>query len=185
MIIICILIIVGVVGLDQLTKWLVMLNMEVGDSVPVIGGVLEIEYTLNYNIVFGIDVSPVVRWIVIIISIISVAAVIFYLFRYKPREWYYYIPLSMITGGGIGNLIDRLFYGEVLGQGGVVDFIDFCAFPKIWSYIFNVADSFVCVGAFFLMGSLIFSIVKEEKAARAAAAAVEPAEENDNAENNG
>ena len=47
----------------------------------------------------------------------------------------------MVLGGGIGNMIDRIAYGAV------VDFVDFCAFPEIWRWIFNGADSFVCVGA--------------------------------------
>ena len=63
----------------------------------------------------------------------------------------------MILGGGIGNMIDRIFYGEV------VDFLDFCAFPELWSWIFNLADSFVCVGVGLLM---LYYILAEIKHAR-------------------
>ncbi len=168
MVIICILIIAGSVILDQLTKWLVMLNMELGDVYPVINGILNISYIQNFDIVFGIEVPLAVRWMFIILSVICVIAAMIYLFKIRPREWYYYVPISMIIGGGIGNLIDRFFYGKAIGQGGVVDFIDFCAFPRVWNYVFNVADSFVCVGAFGLMATLIVDIIKEEKAGRAA-----------------
>ena len=69
----------------------------------------------------------------------------------------------MIIGGGIGNMIDRLFYGDSFGDGTVVDFLDFCAFPNLWSWIFNVADAFVCVGAAILFVYLLIEIIKEEK----------------------
>ena len=62
----------------------------------------------------------------------------------------FYISTSMVLGGGIGNMIDRIFYGEV------VDFLDFCAFPELWSWIFNLADSYVCVGVGLLMIYYIF-----------------------------
>ena len=55
-------------------------------------------------------------------------------------------------------MIDRIFNGDVIGEGVVVDFIDFCAFPNLWMWIFNLADSFVCVGA----GIFIFFYVREE-----------------------
>ena len=73
-------------------------------------------------------------------------------------------------------MIDRIFLGYV------VDFIDFYAFPKIWNYIFNVADSFVCVGAAMLMLSLVLSTIKEMKQSKVVEAANEIPEKNDNAD---
>ena len=70
----------------------------------------------------------------------------------------------MIVGGGIGNMIDRIFNGDVIGNGVVVDFIDFCAFPNLWMWIFNGADSFVCVGVGLFV---IYYIRSEIKAAKA------------------
>jgi signal peptidase II len=69
----------------------------------------------------------------------------------------------MIIGGGLGNMIDRLFYGDKFGDGTVIDFLDFCAFPKLWSWIFNVADAFVVVGAIILFTYLLIDIIKDEK----------------------
>ena len=63
-------------------------------------------------------------------------------------------------------MIDRVLLGYV------IDFFDFCAFPQIWRWVFNVADVFVCVGAGMLMLYLILDTVKvakEEKAKKAAA----------------
>ena len=73
----------------------------------------------------------------------------------------------MIAAGGIGNLIDRIFYGEKLFFGQVIDFIDFCAFPTVWKYVFNFADACVCVGGAILMLWLICSIISDEKKERA------------------
>ena len=92
-----------------------------------------------------------------------IAGMIFYLVKYRPKAKLFYIPASMIIGGGIGNMIDRLFYGDSFGDGTVVDFLDFCAFPNLWSWIFNVADAFVCVGAAILFVYLLVEIIKEEK----------------------
>ena len=161
---VCALIVVGVVALDQLTKWLVMLNMEIGESVPVIKGVFNFTYIRNPGAAFGSFSNS--RWVFILISTVMIALMIFYLVKYKPASKLFYIPASMIIGGGIGNMIDRLFYGESFGNGTVVDFIDFCAFPNLWSWIFNVADSFVCVSAVVLFGYLFIDILKEEKEAK-------------------
>ena len=155
------LIIVGVIVLDQASKWLVLLNMELYESVPLIKDVLHITYIRNPGAAFGSFRDA--RWVFLVVSVVGIAAVIFYLFKFKPKEWYVAIPLSMIAGGGIGNMIDRLFYGESFGDGKVVDFIDFCAFPKLWHWIFNVADIFVVVGAFVLFFYLLIDVIKEFK----------------------
>ena len=65
--------------------------------------------------------------------------------------------LALIIGGGIGNMIDRVVYGYV------VDFLDFCAFPTLWKWVFNVADACVCVGAGMVMLYLVLEIIKEAK----------------------
>ncbi|MBQ3792595.1 MAG: signal peptidase II, partial [Clostridia bacterium] len=67
------------------------------------------------------------------------------------------VSISLILGGGIGNMIDRIFRGYV------VDFLDFCAFPKIWNYVFNVADACVCVGVALLVLALILGEVRNAK----------------------
>ncbi|MBR4013794.1 MAG: signal peptidase II, partial [Clostridia bacterium] len=72
--------------------------------------------------------------------------------------------MSMIIAGGIGNMIDRVALGYV------IDFLDFCAFPTLWMWVFNVADVCVCVGGGLLVLWLIISMVadyKKEKAAKA------------------
>ena len=162
MLIVTFLIIFGVVALDQITKWIVMLNMELGQSVPFIKNVFNFTYIRNPGASFGSFSNN--RWVFMIISTVMIAGIIYYLVKYRPTQKLIYIPAAMIAGGGIGNMIDRLFYGEGFGNGTVVDFLDFCAFPDLWYWIFNVADAFVCVGAAILFVYLFIDIIKEEKA---------------------
>ena len=161
MLIVCALIILGVVALDQATKWVVMLNMELGESLPLIKDVFHFTYIRNAGASFGSFSES--RWVFMIASTVMIAGMIFYLVKYRPKEKLIYVPASMIIGGGIGNMIDRLFYGEGFGNGTVVDFLDFCAFPDLWYWIFNVADCFVCVGAAILFVYLFIDIIKDEK----------------------
>ena len=70
--------------------------------------------------------------------------------------------LILICGGGIGNMIDRIRLGYV------IDFLDFCAFPNLWMWVFNVADACVCVGAGILMVWLVISMIQDSKKEKAA-----------------
>ncbi len=153
------LVIAGVVALDQGSKWLVMLNMELHESVDLIPGVFRFTYIRNDGSAFGMLSEQ--RWVFLVLSVVGIAAVIFYLVKFRPKEKLMWIPLAMIAGGGIGNMIDRLFYGDVFGNGTVVDFLDFCLLPNLWMWIFNVADAFVCVGAGILFVYLLLEIIRE------------------------
>ncbi|MBE6661675.1 MAG: signal peptidase II [Ruminococcaceae bacterium] len=153
------LVIAGVVALDQASKWLVMLNMELHESIDVIAGVFRFTYIRNDGSAFGMFSEH--RWVFLVLSTIGIAAVLFYLIKFRPKEKLMWIPLAMIAGGGIGNMIDRLFYGDVFGNGTVVDFLDFCLIPNVWMWIFNVADAFVCVGAGILFAYLLLDILRE------------------------
>ena len=155
------LVIAGVIVLDQASKWLVLLNMELHESIEVIPGVFRFTYIRNQGSAFGMFSDS--RWVFLVLSVVGIAAVIFYLVKFRPTQKLMWIPLAMIAGGGIGNMIDRLFYGESFGNGTVVDFLDFCPFPNLWMWIFNVADAFVCVGAGILFVYLVIDIIREYK----------------------
>ena len=161
MLLFCALIILGAVALDQATKWLVMLNMELGESIPFIKDIFHFTYIRNSGASFGSFSES--RWVFMIASTVMIVGMTVYLVKYRPKQKLIYIPVSMIIGGGIGNMIDRLFYGEGFGNGTVVDFLDFCAFPNLWYWIFNVADVFVVVGAAVLFVYLFIEIIREEK----------------------
>lgn len=163
-----------VVGVDQLTKYLVITNMELEQSIKVIPGVFNFTYIQNTGAAFGSMTEH--RWIFMVLSTVAIIAIIVYLFWKKPQNKLMLISLALITGGGIGNMIDRLFRWGINADGEkyyfVVDFLDFCAFPKIWMWIFNVADACVCIGAGMLALWMILDLINEEKQERAKKAAV-------------
>lgn len=162
-----------VILLDQITKYLIVQNFELGESKPLIDGVLHFTYILNRGAAFGMLADQ--RWIFLVLSTVAVIAIMAYtILRSQKIGYLWGISLSMVAGGGAGNMIDRVWNGEVFGAGAVVDFIDFCAFPELWSWIFNVADAAVCVGAAMIFLAVILDevkLAKEEKAQKAAEAA--------------
>ena len=149
-------IVFGIVFLDQLTKWLAVIFLKGSESFNLIKGVLRFTYLENPGAAFGMLANN--RWIFLIVSTAMIIGITFYMFKFRPQNKWEYVSCSFIVGGGIGNMIDRLALGYV------IDFIDFCAFPKIWKFVFNVADSFVCVGAGILMVYLVVSMIKETRA---------------------
>ena len=162
--IVWILIIAGVVLLDQLSKLLVVEFLSRETPFVIIEGILRFKYSENRGAAFGSFDEQ--RWVFMVASIVGIIGMSIYLFKFSPKSKLACTALSMIIGGGIGNMIDRtLRTGEIYeGEKVVVDFIDFYAFPELWNAIFNVADSFVCVGAGLLILWCIISTVQETKA---------------------
>ena len=149
-----------VVGLDQLTKYLIVANMELHDSLPVIDGILNFTYIHNKGAAMGIlDDS---RWVFMITSTVAIIGVSLFMFICYKKYYdpFLYTSLSFIVGGGIGNMIDRTILGYV------IDFID-VKFIPFWKWIFNVADAFVCVGCGMVILYIILSDVKESKLKKA------------------
>lgn len=142
------------VAIDFISKRLVMANMKLGESVAVIKGVFNFTYITNDGAAFGSFSEH--RWVFMVLSVVFIAVLTCALCVWEEDKLFY-ISASMVIGGGIGNMIDRIAYGTV------VDFLDFCAFPSLWKWIFNAADSFVCVGAALLV---LYYIRFEVKSAR-------------------
>ena len=166
--------ILSVVGIDQLSKILVVAFLKPIVDLPILNGVLHLHYHINYGALGGLWADK--RYLFMIVSTVMIIAVTVYLFCGLAENRRIGISLAMIAGGGIGNMIDRIFpvyTNNSIFNCGVVDFIYF----KLIDYpIFNIADSFVCIGTFSLATFLIISIVKEEKAKKAAAGAKKSAE---------
>ncbi len=145
------------VVLDQISKYAVVANMAEGQSIPLIENILHLTYVTNDGAAMGM--MDDYRWVFMSVSTIALIGIsVWLIVRYKKIPKLTGIAFSMVVGGGIGNMIDRTFNGETFGDGVVVDFIDFCAFPEIWMWIFNVADMFVCVG----VGLAVLDIVIDE-----------------------
>lgn len=140
---------------DQITKLLAVEFLKPIPTKPIIEGVIHLTYHENRGAAFGMLADQ--RWIFLSVSTVMIVGLLIYLYMGKCENLLYGVSVSMIIGGGIGNMIDRVFVGYV------VDFIDF---RLINFAIFNGADSFVCVGAGLLVLALILDIVREAKAAK-------------------
>ena len=166
MTIVLIAIIAGVIGLDQLTKWLAVVNLQGEPSFPLWQDVLHFTYAENTGMAFGMMKDH--RWVFMVFSTVAIIGLAVYLFRFRPESRWMQISIAFIIGGGIGNMIDRIFLGYV------VDFIDF---TLINFAVFNVADSFVCIGAGMMIVYLVIDLIREIKLEKA-----KKAEEQNNAD---
>jgi len=160
---------IGAVALDQLSKYLVLTYLVPLGSYPLWEGVLHFTYVENTGAAFGMLKDH--RWVFLIISTAAILAIVGYILYTKPQGYLERIALASIAGGGIGNMIDRV------ARGFVVDFIDVTC---IDFYVFNIADSFVCVGCGLMILWLILDEVRAHRAKKSA-----PAAENNDDGNNG
>ncbi len=138
------------VVLDAVSKQIVLANMRLFQSIPVIENVFHITFVKNTGASFGI--FPGARWFFVAVTVILIAAIIIYTIKSREKDKLYLLSASFIVGGGIGNLIDRILTGEV------VDFFDFCLIDFA---VFNVADCFVVVGVILM---LIYCLISDYKA---------------------
>lgn len=154
------------VVIDQITKYAVVANMAEGQSIPLIENVLHLTYITNDGAAMGM--MDDYRWIFMLVSTVALIGIsVWICICHKKISKLSGIAFSMVVGGGIGNMIDRIFNGEVFGNGVVIDFIDFCAFPEIWKWIFNAADAFVCVGVALVVLDIILDEVRRYRKAKA------------------
>ncbi len=152
-----------IVLLDQATKLWVRgfsllgiqhTGMELGSSVPLVHNLLSITYIENPGMAFGIEVGS--QLALALLSLAASVAVVYYLHKMKDETLVIIIPMSMILGGAIGNLIDRIFYGVFFGYaplfyGRVVDFVDVRFLNLSHFGIFNLADAAVTIGIVWLI----------------------------------
>lgn len=164
-----ILLIIAFIYLDQLSKYLAVIYLKGGESFPIIKNVLHLTYVENEGAAFGMLKDH--RWIFMIISSVAIIGLFVYLVKNYKASRLQSVALTMIIAGGIGNMIDRVALGYV------VDFIDF---TLINFAIFNVADSFVCVGVGLLIIYLLMTLKKEHDAEKASKSAAIGAPVNDN-----
>ena len=140
--------------LDQGTKLLALSSLKPIGSCTVIDGILDFTFVENRGVAFGMLSGK--RWIILLITVVIAAGVIWYYKslprtrEYRPVRW----SLVLILAGAVGNIIDRLFRGYV------VDFFEFTFFN--WP-VFNVADIYVVVGVIILMIMVLFVIKDDEK----------------------
>ena len=143
-----------IIGLDQLTKFLVTKNMDIGESIEVIPGFFYITSHRNAGAAFGILQGQMMFFY--IVTVVVIIAVIYYMQKYAKESRTYGISLGLILGGAIGNFIDRVLLGEV------VDFFDVYIFTYNYP-IFNIADSALVSGVVLLIIKMTVSEMKEKR----------------------
>jgi signal peptidase II len=133
--------------LDFITKAYISSTMFLHESFVVIGGFLNITYVRNPGAAFSFlaDAPPVFRFVFFVtVTVLAIILVLTYITRSKIEEPFMTFALSLILSGAVGNLIDRVRFGEV------IDFIDVYIGSHHWP-AFNVADSAISVGAVILL----------------------------------
>jgi signal peptidase II len=141
-------IVIGVLVLDISTKLMVQRHLYLYQQIDVIGEYVRLTYIYNPGAAFGISMGPHSRQIFLVLSLIALGALIG-MYWYTPvADRVRLISISLICGGAIGNLFDR-----VRQESGVVDFIDVGVGDIRWP-VFNIADMAVTTGAIVLALSL-------------------------------
>ena len=121
-------------GSDQFSKYLVVTNLTEGETVPVLGPVLQLLFVRNAGAAFSL--ASGMTWIFTIIAAAVIVFIIWFATRIRSTSWA--VVFGLLLGGVLGNLTDRLFREPSFGLGHVVDFI---STPWIVPAIYNVADS--------------------------------------------
>ena len=159
-----------IVLLDQASKVAVMRTMHRGESIPVFGDWFKLTFTENPGMAFGLQIFS--RQSMAMLAIVVTVLLLWYLFAVRGGYTPYLASLALVLGGAVGNVIDRTFYGLILGygrllEGKVVDFIHVDAWrgylpealPVVGGAylplfpIWNVADMSIVVG---VVGILVF-----------------------------
>ncbi|MGB9803802.1 signal peptidase II [Desulfofundulus sp.] len=124
--------------LDQVSKELVQHLMREGESVPVIPRIFHLTYIRNPGAAFGLFAYHTGFFIVVTLFVVT-GALVFSVYL-PSRRRLLHLPLGLIIGGALGNLVDRVRFGVV------VDFLDF----RVWP-VFNLADTAIVTGTFLLV----------------------------------
>lgn len=141
--------------LDQLTKLWIVRNLSFADRIPVIEGFFSITHVRNPGAAFSLFATspePFRRVFFVVVTLVAIALVFSFFRRLAPGDRLSALALGLVLGGAVGNLIDRLVYGEV---------IDFLHFRLIGGYTwpdFNLADSFIVTG----VGLLVLELFATE-----------------------
>ncbi len=146
-----------VVLLDQLSKWAIVASFSRGEVLPVTG-YFNLLLTYNEGAAFSFLAAAGgwQRWALSALALVLSAVLVVWISR-AAKRWQEALPLALILGGALGNVIDRLRFGAV------VDFLDLHYGGYHWP-AFNVADMAISAGAMIILLSLIFD--KESRKGR-------------------
>ncbi len=140
-----------IVAFDLFTKLLAKKYLLGNAAVPFIKGVVQFNYAENKGMAFSMFSGA--RWVFVVLTAVVCIGALVLMFKNKIASLWAYWSVGVIVSGGLGNLIDRVFYGYV------VDFIE----PTFMNFaIFNIADSAVTLGTVSLMAYLLLDLFKKE-----------------------
>jgi signal peptidase II len=141
----------AVVLLDQITKLAANAALVYAEPVPVVPSFFNLTLMYNRGAAFSFlsDAAGWQRWFFVAVSLGASVLLLFWLRRLKPEQWILALALSLVLGGAVGNLIDRLWLGHV------IDFIQLYYKDFYWP-AFNIADSAITVGAVLLVWDALF-----------------------------
>lgn len=141
----------GLIAVDQITKALLRAAVPLYDTHPIINGLLDFVHVRNEGVAFGLlnSLDLQNKWVLTTaLASAALAGIAYYARHIRPEEKLARIGLSMILGGAIGNLVDRVYAGYVL------DFID--VYWGEWHFwAFNVADASISIGAVLVFVDLL------------------------------
>jgi signal peptidase II len=131
---------------DQWTKYLIQQRLPLYGKVEVIHGFFNLVHVRNTGGAFGIfggEKGGLGSWLFMVVSFVAIGIILLFFIRMREEKEMVYFSFSLLLAGAIGNLIDRLHYGEV------IDFLDFHLFSYHWP-AFNIADSAITIGIILL-----------------------------------
>jgi len=145
--------VLGIIVADQITKGLIRAWIPLYDSVTVIPGFLDLTHVQNPGVAFGLLSTLATPWkgvVTTALALVALAGIAYYARHIRPDEKLARLGLSMILGGAVGNLIDRVWVRYVL------DFVD--VYVGNWHFwAFNIADASITIGAMFVFLDLLTS----------------------------
>lgn len=146
-ILICLSISFVLIVIDQLTKLIAVRNLEVYDEIPFIKGIINFQLVYNTGFAFGLGNGH--QWLWAVFSVIGCIIFIFFMKKTDfKKNLLYTFCLILLFAGTFGNMIDRIFSSK-----GVIDFLN----PAFIEFaVFNVADSYITIGAILLIVYVLF-----------------------------
>jgi len=135
----------GVFLLDRCSKWMVMTYLQGVKMMPIVPG-FDLRFAMNHGVAFSLFFETGLHspWLLIFASLGLSMILLVMLWRTPADQTQQQLALVFILAGALGNIADRLYYG------GVIDFLDVYYQQYHWP-AFNIADSFICIGAFMLV----------------------------------
>lgn len=141
---------------DQVTKTYIASSFFIGESIDIVPSFFNLTYIQNYGVAFGFlsSLDPLIRTpLLILIPLVAFVVILMMLKGTRENDFFSIVSFSLIAGGALGNLSDRIRLGFV------VDFLDF-HYGSLWHYpAFNIADIAICSG----VGILLILTVRDSR----------------------